>query len=148
VLGDRAAVRRLVIIFIDNAIKYSSPGSDILISVDADQAFATVEVKDEGIGIADQDLPHILERFYRADKARSREMGGVGLGLSIAKWIADAHRARIEVESHLGKGSSFRAVFPVSYRTLSELISEGVVGRTGKMMRLNSPLPIGAGQRH
>ncbi len=148
VLGDRAAVRRLVIIFIDNAIKYSSPGSDILISVDADQAFATVEVKDEGIGIADQDLPHIFERFYRADKARSREMGGVGLGLSIAKWIADAHRARIEVESHLGKGSSFRAVFPVSYRTLSELISEGVVGRTGKMMRLNSPLPIGAGQRH
>ena len=113
VLGDRAAVRRLVIVFVDNAIKYSSPGSNILVSVNADQAFATVEVKDEGIGIADQDLPHIFERFYRADKARSREMGGVGLGLSIAKWLADAHRAHIEVDSHLGEGSSFRAVFPV-----------------------------------
>jgi len=114
VLGDRAAIRRLVIVFVDNAIKYSSSGSDIIVSVTADETFATVEVKDGGIGIADQEMPHIFERFYRADKARSREMGGVGLGLSIAKWIADAHRARIEVESHLGKGSSFRAVFPLS----------------------------------
>jgi len=119
VLGDRAAIRRLVIVFIDNAIKYSSPGSNILVSVNADQAFATVEVKDEGIGIADRDLPHIFERFYRADKARSREMGGVGLGLSIAKWIADAHRAHIEVDSHLGEGSTFRAVFPVPTQKFS-----------------------------
>ena len=67
--------------------------------------------KNKGMGIAEENLPHLFERFYRADKARSREMGGAGLGLSIAKWIADSHRAQIKVESVLGKGSTFKAVF-------------------------------------
>jgi heavy metal sensor kinase len=114
VLADRDAVRRLVIIFVDNAIKYSPPGSDVFVSVNADGKEASIEVKDHGIGIADEDLPHIFERFYRADKARSREMGGAGLGLSIAKWIADVHQANIKVISHLGQGSTFLAVFRIA----------------------------------
>jgi heavy metal sensor kinase len=114
IVGDRDAIRRLIIIFVDNAIKYSSPGSNIWICVDADQNGASFEVRDEGIGISDNDLPHIFERFYRADKARSRDMGGAGLGLSIAKWIADAHRASIEVHSELGRGSTFKVKFPVA----------------------------------
>lgn len=119
VVGDRDAIRRLIIVLVDNAIKYSAPGSNILVSVDADQNLAIIGVKDEGIGIADQDLPHIFERFYRTDKARSREMGGVGLGLSIAKWIADVHQANIKVESCLGKGSIFAVAFRVAPSTFS-----------------------------
>ncbi len=115
VSGDYDAIRRLIIIFIDNAIKYSEAASDILVSVHADGVSGVIEVKDEGIGIAQQELPHIFERFYRADRARSREMGGVGLGLSIAKWIGDSHRAQIEAESVPGKGSSFRAVFALRH---------------------------------
>jgi heavy metal sensor kinase len=114
IVGDRDAVRRLIIIFVENAIKYSSPGSNIWICVDADQNAASFEVRDEGIGISENDLPHIFGRFYRADKARSREMGGAGLGLSIAKWIADAHRASIELHSELGRGSTFKVKFPVA----------------------------------
>ena len=111
VIGDYNAIRRLMLILVDNAIKYSAPGTDVLTSVSIQGISAAIEVRDQGIGIAEQDLPHVFERFYRADKARSREMGGAGLGLSIAKWIADSHRAQIEVESVLGKGSTFKAVF-------------------------------------
>jgi heavy metal sensor kinase len=111
VTADYNAIRRLMLIFLDNAIKYSAPGADVLTSVCIQGSSAVVEVRDEGIGITEQDLPHIFERFYRADKARSREMGGAGLGLSIAKWIAEGHNAQIEIESALGKGSIFRAVF-------------------------------------
>jgi two-component system phosphate regulon sensor histidine kinase PhoR len=68
-------------------------------------------VRDSGIGISSSDLQHVFERFYRADKIRSRESGGAGLGLAIAKWIADVHRARIEVHSALEKGSAFCVVF-------------------------------------
>lgn len=112
VIADYHAVRRLMLIFLDNAIKYSARGTKVLVSVSSKENLAVVAVKDEGIGIAEEDILHIFERFYRADKARSREMGGAGLGLSIAKWIADAHTARIEVESTPGKGSIFTALFP------------------------------------
>ena len=68
---------------------------------------------DNGIGIATEDLPHILDRFYRADKAPSREFGGVGLGLSIARWVAEAHGGSIEVQSSVGAGSIFRVRIPL-----------------------------------
>jgi heavy metal sensor kinase len=114
IVGDRNAVRRLITVLVDNAIKYSPAGSRVVICLEADQNAAALEVKDEGIGIAAEDLPHIFERFYRADKARSREMGGAGLGLSIAKSIADVHRAHISVGSQLGEGSSFKITFPIA----------------------------------
>jgi signal transduction histidine kinase len=73
-----------------------------------------VAVRDTGIGIADSALPHVFERFYRADESRNRDAGGTGLGLAIAKFIADRHRASLEAESVVGEGSTFRVRFPVT----------------------------------
>ena len=78
---------------------------------------AVTEIEDTGIGIAAGDLSHIFDRFFRADQARSREVPGAGLGLSIARWIAETHNGRIEVESQLGAGSVFRIVLPLSTTT-------------------------------
>lgn len=110
---DRASVRQAITNLLDNAIKYSPSGSSIRITVDTashDEAF--IEVADNGIGIPEQDIQHIFDRFYRVDKGRSREMGGAGLGLSIAKWAVENNGGRIEVESGCNQGSIFRVVFP------------------------------------
>lgn len=113
IIGDANAIRRLILVLLDNAIKYSMAGTRILTTVSIQTESAIIAVEDEGIGISEPDLPHIFERFYRADKARSREMGGAGLGLSIARWIAEAHRASIAVESTPGEGSTFKVTFPL-----------------------------------
>ncbi|MEK6571237.1 MAG: HAMP domain-containing sensor histidine kinase, partial [Bacteroidota bacterium] len=78
---------------------------------------ATVCVHDTGIGIPSEEIPKIFDRFYRVDKARSRAMGGSGLGLSIAKWIADAHGGKIEVKSELKRGSTFTVYLPIQSPT-------------------------------
>lgn len=106
--GDRDALRRLFLILMDNAVKYTPAGGTIHVALSVNGAAASVSVRDTGIGIADADLAHIFERFYRADKARQRDSGGVGLGLSIARWIADSHEATIEVQSWPGAGSDFQ----------------------------------------
>jgi len=113
VIGDPHALHRLFLILIDNAVKYTPAEGHVAVSLTADCAFALVEVRDTGIGIGEDDLPHIFERFYRADKARSRERGGVGLGLSIARWIADAHGGSIRVRSTPGVGSVFQVRLPL-----------------------------------
>ena len=110
--GDPTALRRLFLILIDNAVKYTPPGGRVEVRLESRDGYAVGEVRDTGIGIAPEDLPHIFERFWRADKVRSREMGGAGLGLSIARWIAEVHRGVIEVESEPGKGSAFRVRLP------------------------------------
>jgi len=110
--GNPESLERLLLIVLDNAIKYSHSPGRIITKIEQNGTFINVVVEDSGIGIAEGDIPRIFERFYRADKARSRDSGGAGLGLSIAKWIAEMHRAEISVVSKLGLGSSFRIQFP------------------------------------
>jgi len=106
ILGDKVRLQQLFTNLIDNAIKYTSEGS-IRITVKKDEKNAVVQVVDTGIGIPREEQEKIFKRFYRVDKSRSKEGGGVGLGLSIAEWIVRAHRGRIEVESELNQGSTF-----------------------------------------
>jgi heavy metal sensor kinase len=112
--ADPHALGRLFLILIDNAVKYTPPGGRVEVAVAGENGSALGVVRDTGIGIAEEDLPHIFERFYRADKARSRESGGVGLGLSIGRWIAEAHAGTIEVQSSLGHGSVFQVRLPLA----------------------------------
>ena len=111
--GDAHALNRLFLILIDNAVKYTPWGGSITVGLNRSDDSAVAEFRDTGIGISADDLPNIFERFYRADKARSREFGGVGLGLSIARWVAEAHRGSIEVQSTAGSGSVFRIRLPL-----------------------------------
>jgi len=112
VLGDFPTLRRLLWILLDNALKYTpAPGSiDVSLSISPEQA--TVLVRDSGIGIAQTDLPFIFDRFYRADPSRG-QVEGSGLGLSIAKWIAEMHHANLSVTSEANKGTTFQLVFRI-----------------------------------
>ncbi|MGB7436504.1 MAG: ATP-binding protein, partial [Candidatus Acidiferrum sp.] len=98
---------------LDNALKYTPSGGSVEMRAFANAEEGVIEIEDTGVGIAADDLPRIFDRFYRADQARSREVPGSGLGLSIARWIAETHKGRIEVESRLGEGSVFRIVIPL-----------------------------------
>jgi len=112
VLGDEAALRRLADILLDNALKYTpSPGS-VHLSFEQKGESAVISVQDSGVGIAEEEQSKIFERFYRVDKARSREQGGAGLGLAIAQWIVAQHRGAITVESRPGHGATFRVELP------------------------------------
>jgi heavy metal sensor kinase len=112
VMGDKARLQQLFTNLIDNAIKYTFQGS-IQISLEKNDEMAMVKVKDTGIGIPQEEQKKIFKRFYRVDKSRSKETGGVGLGLSIAEWIAHAHHGRIEVDSEFQKGSTFTVYLPI-----------------------------------
>lgn len=112
IAGDPQLLRRLFLILIDNAVKYTPASGQVSIALEAEDGLITVSITDTGIGISDQDLPHVFDRFYRADKARSREMGGSGLGLSIGKWIAEAHKGSVTAESKYGRGSTFKVALP------------------------------------
>ena len=109
---DCSAMERLLFALLDNAVKYTPEGSISLLSCSRDGQ-AIVEVQDTGVGISEADMPHIFDRFYRADQARSREVRGSGLGLAIARWIAGMHNGSIEVVSELGRGSVFRVHLPL-----------------------------------
>ncbi len=129
IFGDPLRIRELFLNLIENGIKYTEEGGSIHVHLtkdaflqhgaaasrpEAKQAqIAKIIVSDTGIGIAKEDQERIFDRFFRADKARSREQGGSGLGLSICKWIVEAHRGEIKVESELGKGSSFIVKIPI-----------------------------------
>jgi len=114
VSGDAAALRRLLLILADNAVKYTPPPGRVTIALDVAAGRAVVQVNDTGIGISTEDLPHVFERFYRADKARTRESGGAGLGLSIARWIAAQHGGTLTLESAPGAGCRARFEMPLT----------------------------------
>src|ERR1041385_8076879 len=105
--GDRLRLRQLFLNLLDNAIKYTPEKGNVKISLGSRNGAAEVKIRDNGIGIPKEDHIKILDRFYRVDKARSRELGGSEIGLSIAKWIAELHRGHIEVESEPNRGSTF-----------------------------------------
>lgn len=109
VMGNRAALRRLLLVLLDNAIKYSNAASEVGVTLRRREDSVEIAVRDRGVGISAEDLPHVFQRFYRADKARSE--GGHGLGLSLAWAIAQAHGAGILVESEPGRGSVFTTTF-------------------------------------
>jgi heavy metal sensor kinase len=111
VLGDFDSLRRLLWILLDNALKYTDAPGRIDVTLNAAAGAATLQVSDSGMGIGADDLPHVFERFYRADPSRS-QVEGSGLGLAIAKWIAEVHRADLSVESKEHQGTVFRLVFP------------------------------------
>ncbi|MEI6669956.1 MAG: ATP-binding protein [Acidobacteriota bacterium] len=112
--GDEAAFGRLLRILVDNAVSYTPAPGRVTLSLTSGSDGVAVEVTDTGIGIGPEDLPRVCDRFYRADKARSRDAGGAGLGLSIAKWIADQHGASLTLESQLGQGCRVRVGVPPS----------------------------------
>lgn len=111
--GDRTRLQQVIVNVLDNAIKYTQAGGEVEIRVGKEGNRAVLEVSDNGPGIAAHALPHVFERFYRADKARSRASGGSGLGLSIVKAICAAHSAEVKVSSQEGQGCSFRVEIPL-----------------------------------
>jgi signal transduction histidine kinase len=130
IYGDGLRIGELLLNLIENGIKYTDEGGSIHITLSKDiqplpaenliggsvmdqTAFAKIIVSDTGIGIGKEDQERIFDRFFRVDKARSREKGGSGLGLSICKWIVEAHRGKIKVESEVGKGTSFIVKLPI-----------------------------------
>jgi signal transduction histidine kinase len=122
VVGDATLLRQLVMILLDNAVKFTAGGGSVRVRVGAPNGRPALVVEDTGIGIAPEQLPHVFERFYRGDPARSRTNGsaadGAGLGLAIAKWIADAHDAEIALASEPGEGTRvsvrFAAITPAA----------------------------------
>ena len=127
VLGDRNALQRLLTLLLDNAAKYTPAPGTVELRLETTGSSAVICVCDSGIGIALEDQPKIFERFYRVDKARSRDLGGAGLGLAIAQWIVQQHQGSITVQSSPGKGSTFLVELPlpttqmeVAERSISE----------------------------
>lgn len=116
VAGDPDRLKQLLLNLTDNAIKYTPKGGQVRLALERSDGWVRIAVADTGVGIPAEDMPHIFDRFYRVDKARSREKGGTGLGLSIAQWLAQAHGGRIEVHSEIGKGSTFTVWLPEAAR--------------------------------
>ncbi|WP_433746404.1 sensor histidine kinase [Falsibacillus pallidus] len=112
--GDQQRLLQLLYILLDNAIKYTPDGGTLTLSAALDSSELVIVMEDSGIGIKQEDQERIFERFYRSDKSRSRSIGGHGLGLSIAKWIVEAHNGSIRVDSEEEKGSTFTVRMPIA----------------------------------
>jgi len=113
IFGDEESLEKMILIFLDNAVKYTPKGGKVWLKTWQEKGKLVLEIKDTGIGISEADLPHIFERFYRADKARAK--GGFGLGLALAKRIIEIHKGTVEVTSVLGKGTTFTINLPLRH---------------------------------
>ena len=113
IAGDRSIIKQLLRILIDNSVKYTPKGGRITLCAHSNANGVSLTVRDTGIGMNEEHLAHIFDRFYRVDKARARTTGGMGLGLSIAKSIVAAHGGSINAESVPGKGTAVTATFPI-----------------------------------
>lgn len=113
VSGIEDHIYRAVLNLVDNALNYTDPGGRVTVACGRGADGAEISVSDTGIGIAEEHLPRLFERFYRVDKARSRDLGGTGLGLAIVKHVMNIHSGSVSVDSQAGKGSKFTLVFPV-----------------------------------
>lgn len=113
IVGDKYYLERLFINIVTNAISYGKEGGHIRISGRIEKECMQILIEDDGIGISEKDLPKIFERFYRTEKSHSKDFGGSGLGLSIVKWVAEAHGGSVQVQSVFGKGSIFTVSFPL-----------------------------------
>jgi signal transduction histidine kinase len=112
-LADEDLLIQLMLNLLNNAVKYTDDGGEVIMEWQARDGLAELMVRDTGPGIPPEHLPHVFERFYRVDSARSRAEGGAGLGLSICRWIAEAHGGSISVESAPGRGSTFTVRIPL-----------------------------------
>jgi two-component system sensor histidine kinase CiaH len=112
--GDETRLRQLLLILLDNALKYTDPGGEVDVALQREDGRARLSVSDTGIGIPSEDLPRIFDRFYRVDRAREHESGGTGLGLAIAQWIVQAHHGSIKVDSEAGQGTRFDIELPAT----------------------------------
>jgi heavy metal sensor kinase len=120
--ADEQLLRRMVLNLLDNAIRYTPAGGRVTVSLEAGGDAVRIRVADTGIGIAPEHAARIFERFYRADEARSRAAGGFGLGLSIVKWIAEAHCGTVAIASEPGRGSTFTVTLPPAETSVRESI--------------------------
>ncbi len=112
--GDRARLRQMLLALLDNAVKYTLPGGSVEVSTRPRDGHVALDVRDTGRGIAPEHLPHVFERFYRADEARGRDAGGAGLGLSIVKVLAEAHGGTAGIESQMGHGTTVHVRLPLA----------------------------------
>ena len=113
VAGDEPWLARLLLNLLDNAIKFTNAGGHIRVTVSRDDDIARLTVQDSGCGISPDAIPHVFDRFFRADPARPSGVEGVGLGLSLVKWIVDQHHGQIDVSSEVGRGSTFTVRLPL-----------------------------------
>jgi len=111
--ADEDLMLQLLLNLLDNAIKYTPAGGQVTVDWSADDGWIELKVRDTGLGISEEHIPYVFDRFYRVDKARSRSEGGAGLGLAISRWIVEAHSGSISVESAPGKGSTFTVRMPI-----------------------------------
>jgi len=109
--ADKEGLEEMLLIFLDNGVKFTPQGGKVTVSAQSDKKYAILEIKDTGIGIAKEDLPHIFDRFYRADKSRANP--GFGLGLSLAKKIIERHQGSVEVTSVFNQGTTFTVKLPL-----------------------------------
>jgi signal transduction histidine kinase len=122
IVADRDRLTELLLILLDNAIRHTPADGEILVSLESTASLARLTIRDTGQGIAEEDLPHIFERFYRAGLARDRASGGTGLGLAIAQSIARLHGGEITVTSELGAGTTFTVALPLTSTSSNQLL--------------------------